>query len=87
MACRSPNAQFAQIKYLGLMENLRVRRAGFAYRRLYPLFLGRYKSLCPSTWPNFQGSSKEGVKILLSYLHIDLSEFRLGHTKVRLMVS
>ena len=30
-----------QVKYLGLMENLRVRRAGFAYRRPYEVFLQR----------------------------------------------
>lgn len=30
-----------QVKYLGLMENLRVRRAGFAYRRTYEVFLER----------------------------------------------
>lgn len=30
-----------QVKYLGLMENLRVRRAGFAYRRKYEAFLQR----------------------------------------------
>lgn len=30
-----------QVKYLGLMENLRVRRAGFAYRRHYENFLHR----------------------------------------------
>ena len=30
-----------QVKYLGLMENLRVRRAGFAYRRPFPFFLQR----------------------------------------------
>ena len=33
-----------QVKYLGLMENLRVRRAGFAYRRQYEHFLER--SVC-----------------------------------------
>ena len=31
-----------QVKYLGLMEHLRVRRAGFAYRRKYEVFLKRY---------------------------------------------
>lgn len=30
-----------QVKYLGLMENLRVRRAGFAYRRRFEAFLQR----------------------------------------------
>lgn len=33
-----------QVKYLGLMEHLRVRRAGFAYRRKYETFLQRYVS-------------------------------------------
>jgi myosin heavy subunit len=44
-----------QVKYLGLMENLRVRRAGFCYRRHMDFFLQRYKSLCPATWPNWDG--------------------------------
>lgn len=32
-----------QVKYLGLMEHLRVRRAGFAYRRKFEIFLKRYE--------------------------------------------
>lgn len=32
-----------QVKYLGLMEHLRVRRAGFAYRRKFDVFLKRYE--------------------------------------------
>ncbi|XP_010786389.1 unconventional myosin-Id-like [Notothenia coriiceps] len=31
-----------QVEYLGLLENVRVRRAGFAYRQTYPRFLQRY---------------------------------------------
>ena len=38
-----------QIKYLGLMENLRVRRAGFCYRRHMDFFLQRYM-YCMSLW-------------------------------------
>lgn len=34
-----------QVKYLGLMENLRVARAGYCYRRPFDYFLQRYKSL------------------------------------------
>lgn len=30
-----------QVLYLGLLENVRVRRAGFAYRMPYPRFLQR----------------------------------------------
>ena len=32
-----------QVRYLGLLENVRVRRAGFAYRQTYETWLGRYK--------------------------------------------
>jgi myosin I len=67
-----------QVQYLGLMENLRVRRAGFAYRRSYDLFLKRYKSLCPKTWPNYQGSAKEGVALLTQHLGYKKHEFALG---------
>ena len=41
-----------QVKYLGLMENLRVRRAGFAYRRPFPFFLQRYSCNSPSLQSN-----------------------------------
>lgn len=32
-----------QVSYLGLLENVRVRRAGFASRQPYPRFLLRYR--------------------------------------------
>jgi myosin-1 len=31
-----------QVSYLGLIENVRVRRAGFAHRQRYDKFLKRY---------------------------------------------
>lgn len=71
-----------QVKYLGLMENLRVRRAGFAYRRLYSTFLNRYKCLCKDTWPHYRGSDKEGVELLIQELNYQPDEYCLGHTKI-----
>ncbi|XP_061162606.1 unconventional myosin-Ic-like [Saccostrea echinata] len=71
-----------QVKYLGLMENLRVRRAGFAYRRPYEIFLNRYKSLCPDTWPHFDGTAKEGVEVLVNHLQYSNDDYRLGKTKL-----
>ncbi|XP_018093573.1 unconventional myosin-Id-like isoform X1 [Xenopus laevis] len=41
-----------QVEYLGLLENVRVRRAGFAYRQSYEKFLHRYKLISSLTWPN-----------------------------------
>ena len=71
-----------QVKYLGLLENLRVRRAGYAYRRSYDAFLQRYKSLCPETWPRYHGPAKDGVKILLTYLAIDENVYAMGKSKL-----
>ena len=71
-----------QVKYLGLMENLRVRRAGFAYRRDYESFLERYKCLCPATWPHYRGSAKEGVQVLLNHFGFGDREYKLGLTKI-----
>lgn len=67
-----------QVKYLGLMENLRVRRAGFAYRRFYDKFLERYKSLSKETWPNYHGDPKEGVELLVKTLGYTSDEYQMG---------
>ena len=71
-----------QVKYLGLIENLRVRRAGFAYRRNYDVFLNRYKSLCPKTWPHFEGGAKQGVQVLVNHLNFQADDYRMGKTKL-----
>ncbi|XP_066514057.1 unconventional myosin-Ic isoform X2 [Hoplias malabaricus] len=71
-----------QVKYLGLMENLRVRRAGFAYRRSFEAFLQRYKPLCPDTWPNWQGELYDGVSILVQHLNYKPEEYKLGRSKI-----
>ncbi|XP_072445298.1 unconventional myosin-Ic-like [Chiloscyllium punctatum] len=71
-----------QVKYLGLLENLRVRRAGFAYRRKYEIFLQRYKSLCSETWPNWRGPPSEGVATLVQHLGYKPEDYKLGRTKI-----
>ncbi|XP_014666080.1 PREDICTED: unconventional myosin-Ic-like isoform X2 [Priapulus caudatus] len=71
-----------QVKYLGLVENLRVRRAGFAYKRNYDFFVHRYKSLCPATWPSFNGPAKTGVQLICEHLGYNPSSYKLGRTKI-----
>ncbi|XP_028269122.1 unconventional myosin-Ih [Parambassis ranga] len=71
-----------QVKYLGLMEHLRVRRAGFAYRRKYEIFLKRYKPLCPATWPHWRGEPADGVEILVQHLGYLPHEYKMGRTKI-----
>lgn len=67
-----------QVKYLGLMENLRVRRAGFAYRRLFTLFLKRYKCLSSETWPNYKGDERQGVQVLVRSLGYSEDDYKMG---------
>eukprot|EP01098_Paradermamoeba_levis_P006270 TRINITY_DN2608_c0_g1_i1.p1 TRINITY_DN2608_c0_g1~~TRINITY_DN2608_c0_g1_i1.p1 ORF type:complete len:597 (-),score=180.54 TRINITY_DN2608_c0_g1_i1:92-1882(-) len=71
-----------QIRYLGLVENVRVRRAGFANRQEYKRFLERYKMTTPSTWPRWKGDDRSGVVEIIKYHKIPQEEFRLGKTKV-----
>lgn len=71
-----------QVKYLGLMENLRVRRAGFAYRRDYETFLKRYKCLSKRTWPHWTGNPKDGVQALVNDLKYGPEDYRMGNTKI-----
>lgn len=47
-----------QTRYLGLLENVRVRRAGYAYRQRYGPFLERYRLLSRSTWPRWNGEDR-----------------------------
>jgi len=71
-----------QVRYLGLVENVRVRRAGFANRQTYERFSRRYKILSKTAWPRFKGSSKQCVEAILKDNNINRAEYELGKTKV-----
>ncbi|XP_063173201.1 unconventional myosin-Ie-like [Candoia aspera] len=71
-----------QVEYLGLQENIRVRRAGYAYRRVFQKFLHRYAILTPETWPSWRGDERQGVVHLMKSVNMDLDQFQLGRTKV-----
>ncbi|XP_026228858.1 myosin IEb isoform X1 [Anabas testudineus] len=71
-----------QVEYLGLRENIRVRRAGYAYRRVFSKFLQRYAILTKETWPQWRGEERRGVLHLLKSVNMDQDQFQLGKTKV-----
>uniref|UniRef100_A0A6Q2WTA7 Osteoclast-stimulating factor 1 n=1 Tax=Esox lucius TaxID=8010 RepID=A0A6Q2WTA7_ESOLU len=71
-----------QVEYLGLKENIRVRRAGYAYRRVFRKFLNRYAILTKESWPTWRGDEKQGVLHLLRAVNMDQDQFQLGRTKV-----
>ncbi|KAM4567986.1 myosin IEb [Fundulus diaphanus] len=71
-----------QVEYLGLRENIRVRRAGYAYRRVFNKFLHRYAILTRQTWPEWKGDQRQGVMHLLNSVNMDQDQFQLGKAKV-----
>ncbi|KAL6929088.1 myosin I [Hanseniaspora valbyensis] len=81
------NAQVLhQVKYLGLQENVRIRRAGFAYRQTFDKFVERFYLLSPAcsyagdyTW---QGSELDAVKEILKATRIPEAEYQIGTSKV-----
>ncbi|XP_030384214.1 unconventional myosin ID [Scaptodrosophila lebanonensis] len=71
-----------QVRYLGLLENVRVRRAGFVNRQRYDKFLLRYKMISQYTWPNFRaGSDRDGVRVLIEEKGF-AQDVKYGHTKI-----
>ncbi|CAN9128242.1 unnamed protein product [Alternaria alternata] len=75
-----------QVKYLGLQENVRIRRAGFASRQTFDKFVERFFLLSPKcsyageyTWT---GDYETGAKQILKDTNIPAEEFQIGTTKV-----
>ncbi|KAJ2731502.1 class II myosin, partial [Coemansia sp. Cherry 401B] len=74
-----------QVKYLGLCENIRIRRAGFAYRQTFEKFVERFYLLSSKTsyagdfiWT---GDSESACIQILKDTNIDSKEWQIGTTK------
>ena len=74
-----------QIKYLGLQENIRVRRAGFAYRNTFEKMVERFYLLSPATsyagdyiWT---GDHRSGCERILADTGVARDEWQMGVTK------
>jgi len=74
-----------QIKYLGLQENIRVRRAGFAYRNTFEKIVERFYLLSPNTSYageyTWTGDAKSGCAKILTDTGIAKEEWQMGVTK------
>ncbi|KAF2468256.1 uncharacterized protein BDR25DRAFT_266039 [Lindgomyces ingoldianus] len=81
----SPNV-LHQVKYLGLQENVRIRRAGFASRQTFEKFVERFFLLSPKTSYageyTWSGDYQSGAKQILRDTNIPTEEFQMGVTKV-----
>ncbi|THD00197.1 hypothetical protein EYZ11_000388 [Aspergillus tanneri] len=75
-----------QIKYLGLQENVRIRRAGFAYRQTFDKFVERFYLLSSKTSYagdyTWTGDAESGARQILKDTSIPAEEYQMGITKV-----
>ncbi|KAI5799041.1 myosin I MyoA [Geopyxis carbonaria] len=74
-----------QVKYLGLQENVRIRRAGFAYRQTFEKFVERFYLLSPKTSYagdyTWTGDARTGTQQILKDTSIPKEEWQMGVTK------
>ncbi len=68
------------MRYLGLLENIRVRRVGFVYRVPYDEFLSQYRILSSKTRHGFKGDSRDGCAALLERMKISSKDSQFGTT-------
>jgi len=65
-----------------LLENVRVKRAGFCFRDKFESFMERYKMLSQGTWPNYRGDAKTGCKEIMTTRGLGKEDYQLGRTKI-----
>ncbi|XP_055868462.1 myosin-VIIa-like isoform X2 [Biomphalaria glabrata] len=75
-----------QLRYLGMMETIRIRRAGYPIRHRYNEFVTRYRMLVKGLAPASMGDSKTMAGKICSAL-LNNADFRLGKTKLFLKVA
>ncbi|CAI5762856.1 unconventional myosin-X-like isoform X1 [Podarcis lilfordi] len=76
----NPEVVLKQLRYSGMLETVKVRRAGFPVRWIFQDFLLRYKMLLKN-WGNPDGAKATCASFLQTYDNTQ-REWKLGKTKV-----
>ncbi|XP_065527742.1 unconventional myosin-X-like [Lathamus discolor] len=76
----NPDVVLNQLRYSGMLETVKVRRAGFPIRRLFQDFLSRYKMLVKG--PSLSDNSRAVCGGFLQIYDSSKKEWQLGKTKV-----
>lgn len=72
-----------QVQYLGLVENVRVRRAGFCFREPFETFMARYSLLSPACkGGKWKGTTGDGCKQIMDDIGVSGRAYQLGKTKL-----
>ncbi len=71
-----------QLRCNGVLEGIRICRAGFPNRITFVDFRRRYETLAPSIIPSGFIDARKAANILLGALELDSDLFRVGKTKI-----
>ncbi|XP_055853290.1 myosin-VIIa [Episyrphus balteatus] len=70
-----------QLRYSGMMETIRIRRAGYPIRHGFREFVERYRFLIPGVPPAHRTDCQRATMRICSIV-LGKSDYQLGHTKV-----
>ncbi|XP_048023383.1 unconventional myosin-VIIa [Megalobrama amblycephala] len=72
-----------QLRYSGMMETIRIRRAGYPIRYTFAEFVDRYRVLMPGVKPAYKQEDLRGTsqRIVVSVLQRD-NDWQIGKTKI-----
>uniref|UniRef100_A0A0B7B7B9 Uncharacterized protein n=1 Tax=Arion vulgaris TaxID=1028688 RepID=A0A0B7B7B9_9EUPU len=70
-----------QLRYSGMMETIRIRRAGYPIRHEFAKFVDRYRLLVDGIGPSHKEDCRAASKKICSLVLKD-ADYQLGHTKV-----
>ncbi|GLG95789.1 uncharacterized protein GBIM_02686 [Gryllus bimaculatus] len=70
-----------QLRYSGMMETIRIRRAGYPIRHSFSEFVERYRFLIPGVPPAHKTDCRAATARICQAV-LGRSDYQLGHTKV-----
>ncbi|KAF3701053.1 Unconventional myosin-X Unconventional myosin-10 [Channa argus] len=76
-----PEVVLNQLRYSGMLETVKIRRAGFPVRRTFKDFFSRYKIILKEKVPAAGDDKKRSTDLLIKYDKTK-KEWQLGKTKV-----
>ncbi|XP_028251166.1 unconventional myosin-X [Parambassis ranga] len=76
-----PEVVLNQLRYSGMLETVKIRRAGFPVRRTFKDFFSRYKIILKEKVPAAGDDKKSSIDLLTKYDKTK-KEWQLGKTKV-----
>ncbi|KAJ3371657.1 hypothetical protein GGF31_002636 [Allomyces arbusculus] len=71
-----------QLRCNGVLEGIRICRAGFPNRLVFAEFRQRYEIICPGLIPRGFMDGRKATQTILEHLAMDQNQYRIGSSKV-----